>query len=187
MTAPFKNVATFFANMKMEKGNCENGKVGEKVSLPLPVASGIHHQTVFLVDERKSSSERRKSEKSQPARVVRVEQELHTHRHTETLTHTHGKWRLGRGKAKHTKPKAKAKENPHPLRGKAIGKACAVRECCEIQRRRRRRQRRWQRSCDWCALWKMASIMRCATAVVVVFGACLLARHGANNKEYGKV
>lgn len=143
----------------------------------------------FLVDERKSSSERRKSEKSQPARVVRVEQELHTHRHTDTLTHTHGKWRLDKGKAKHTKPKAKAKENPHPLRGKAIGKACAVRECCEIQRRRRRRQRRWQRSCDWCALWKMASIMRCATAVVVVvvFGACLLARHGANNKEYGKV
>lgn len=102
---------------------------GRKVSLPLPVASGIHHQTVFfLVDERKSSSERQKSEKSQPARVVRVEQELHTHTHTDTLTHTHGKWRLGRGKAKHTKPKAKAKENPHLLRGKAIGKACAVRE-----------------------------------------------------------
>lgn len=147
MTAPFKNVATFFANMKMEKGNCENGKVGERFlfHFQLPVESTTK-LIFFLVDERKSSSERRKSEKSQPARVVRVEQELHTHRHTHTYTR---QMATGQRQSETHKTEGEGKRKSPPTARKSHWKSVrSQRECCEIQRRRRRRQRRWQRSCD---------------------------------------
>lgn len=182
MTAPFKNVATFFANMKLEKGNVKMGKCEQRFSSTSscqwnPPPNCFWWMNVNLLRGGKARN-----------LCQRVWWGLsrsctHTHSHIQTANGDGAKAKL-----KHkSEGEGEGKRKPHPLRGKAIGKACAVGECCEI--RRRRRQRRWQRSCDWCALWKMASIMRCAATavVVVVFGACPLARHGANNKEYGKV